>query len=147
MGIDTEFRRLLETKYDTCFGDGPIPQNKGLLVVDLLTTAFSAIGPRFNYTFTGDEFVRFVFDHASAGFDGGQIKMCVITADLQVSRNKARDCSTLTITRVLGMGSQGEGNRAKETESKQCPSTVPRHMQIRSHRSVATRTARGRTAF
>jgi hypothetical protein len=83
MGIDTEFRRLLEARYESSFGDGPVPQSRGLLIVDLLTTAFSAIGPNYNYTFTGDDFVRFVFQHASDGFDGGQIKTCVVCVDLQ----------------------------------------------------------------
>ena len=48
MGIDTEFRRLLAARYDESFGEGALLQRDGLLVVDLLTNMFSAIGPQYN---------------------------------------------------------------------------------------------------
>ena len=93
MGIDTEFRRLLAARYDESFGEGALLQRDGLLVVDLLTNMFSAIGPQYNYSFTGDEVVNFIFQHAQPGFESSQLRACVVCMDLQerVPREKAEE--------------------------------------------------------
>lgn len=150
MGIDTEFRRLLEARYESSFGDGPMPQNRGLLIVDLLTTAFSAIGPNYNYTFTGDDFVRFVFQHASEGFDGGQIKTCVVCVDLQEWVPKEKEIEQKKRSR--NNSHQPYPDRCRFTRAgkkiRGSPNSTlsPISVHVRLRHS-ASRTKRRRTAF
>lgn len=84
MGIDTGIRKFMRSDATWCpdaFSTDTIPVRGCAIVYDLLTEMYRALGPRYDYTFTGEEIAAFVFDLALRPLTSGAARQVVFCAD------------------------------------------------------------------
>lgn len=84
MGIDPKVRTMMKGS-DWCpeaWSDEPIYQRGGVLIFDLLTDMYRALGPKFDYTFTGKEACDYVYAMAKQPMEAGAARIAVFCCDL-----------------------------------------------------------------